>query len=107
MVQNRDIVKDLKVGMLVAVSSGSFPDIGKVLSISPNPNLDSDVSVHWMTQERAPHKPKWMRYFTLSQQKNSTGTVKISEIVLYAFELTARGALKKKSRDYLKKVITE
>lgn len=57
-VQNRDVVKDLQVGMLIAIAGDNFPKIGTVQPIPPNPSIDSEISIHWMTQERAPHKPK-------------------------------------------------
>ena len=101
MLQNRDIVKEIRAGMLVAVLDQTFPCIGKVTDVSPNPHPDSDLQIHWMIQEKASHKPKWLRYFKLSQRKDAMGTIKIKDVVLYGFDLTEKGALKKKSREYL------
>ena len=50
-------------------------------------------------------KPKWLRFFRESKQP--IGTISYNDIVLYDFELTAHGALKKKSRDYLQKAFKE
>jgi hypothetical protein len=58
-----------------------------------------------LVQERAAHKPKWARFFKISTKKDAVGAVKISDILLYGFELTAKGALKKKSREYLQKIL--
>ena len=102
MVQNRDVVKELCIGMLVATSGATFPNIGTVKAIPPNPCMDSTIHVHWMEQERAPHKPKWIRYFKPSTKRDAVGTVTINEILLYDFQLTKNGALKKKCRDYLR-----
>ena len=103
--QNRDVVKELQVGMLVAVSGQVFPKIGKVVHIPPNPGQDADITTHWLVQERAAHKPKWARFFKISTKKDAVGAIKISDILLYGFELTAKGALKKKSREYLQKIL--
>ena len=96
-VQNQDIVKQLRVGMLIAIKSS-----GKVVALPPNLSLTSDISVHWMIQEQAPHKPKWLRFFKPSKKRNAEGTTPINDVVLYGFELTANGALRKKSREYLR-----
>ena len=89
--------------MLIATTtnSASFPKVGRVVSIPPNPSLTSDVTVHWMDQERAIHKPKWLRFFYPSKKKNAVGTISLQDILLYGFELTKKGGLKKKSREYL------
>ena len=40
--ENRDILKELKVGMLVAVQSKyEIPRIGEVTQIPPNPTMES------------------------------------------------------------------
>ena len=101
-IQNRDVVKELEVGTLIAAPGNNFPKVGKVLSIPPNPTIESIIKIQWMGQERAPHKPKWMRSFKLGP-KNAVGCIKMNEIVLYGFQLTNRGCLKKKSREYLQK----
>ena len=102
--QNRDVVKELRVGALIAIAGINFPKVGEVLSIPPNPSLDSDIDVQWMNQERAPHKPRWQRCFKLGP-KNALGSTKMSDILLYSFQLTNKGCLKKKSRDYLKSTL--
>ncbi len=102
-VQNRDVTKELQVGMLVAVQEAAFVQIGTVQAIPPDPHNDTLVTVHWMEQERAPHKPKWLRYFKPAPitKKNAVGTVTFADIMLYDFQLTKSGALKKKSREYI------
>lgn len=97
MLQNQDISKQLKVDMLIATTGGDLPKIGKV------PKLHSVISVHWMVQERAPHKPKWQRYFRPKSGTTALGNVAIQDIILYGFDLTKNGALKKQSREYLQK----
>ena len=67
--QNRDVVKELQVGMLVAVSGQVFPKIGKVVHIPPNPGQDADITTHWLVQERAAHKPKWARFLKFQQKR--------------------------------------
>ncbi len=99
-VQNRDVLKELQVGMLVATEGVAFPQVGKVQVIPPNSGAATPITVQWMEQERAPHKPKWLRYFKPTEV---TGTISFEDILLYDFELTKCGALKKKTRDYLQK----
>ena len=44
-VQNRDVVKDLQKGMLVATDMGEhFPQIGTVQAIPPNPDATSKIT---------------------------------------------------------------
>ena len=60
-IENQDVIRDLAVGMLVAVGGESFPRIGKVAAIPPgNLSLDSSVEVAWFQQERASYKPQWL-----------------------------------------------
>ena len=87
--------------MLAAVKAAAFPRVGRIEAISPNPNCNSEVTILFMEQERAPHKPKWARYFKLSSRKDAVGIIRFSDIILYDFQLTQRGALKKKAREYL------
>ena len=96
---NCDVMKELQVGMLVAVQGSTFVQVGTVQAIPADPNSDSKVTVHWMEQERAPHKPKWLRYFKPSPitKKDAIGTVSFANIILYDFELTNNGGLRKKS----------
>ncbi len=101
MVHNRDVVRELEVGMLVATGEGAFPRIGTVEAIPPNPSLESPLTVHWMEQEKAQHKSKWLRFFHPSLKKDAVGTISYGDIVLYDFVLTKKGALKKKAREYL------
>ena len=93
--------------MLIAVPGGTFPKVGRVQTIPPNPSVETEISVHWMIHERAPHKPKWLRNFKLSSSKNAIGSAFIKDIILYGFDLTNKGCLKKKSREYLKKHIED
>ena len=103
MVQNRDVVKELNVGMLVATADprANFPRVGTVHLITPDPSNDSHVTILWMEQEKAPHKPKWLRFFRPSS-KNTVGMITFNDILLHDFDLTNNGALKKRSREYLK-----
>ncbi len=81
--------------MLVATAGlEEIPLIGTVLSIDPD-----SVKVQWMAQEKASHKPKWARGF---KHHSSSGIITFNEILLYDFQLTQNGCIKKKSRDYLK-----
>lgn len=85
--------------MVAARGDNNFPRIGKVAEIPADMTLKSAVVVVWYKQERARHKPRWMRFFTESTQ---SGKLAIQDIILYAFSLTNKGALKKKTREYLK-----
>lgn len=104
-IQNRDVIKELKKGMLIAVVHDNFPRVAKVEVIPGCSKLP--VTVQWLEQERNPQKPRWLRYFRQSRKKQPLGIVPYSDIVLYDFELTKKGALKKKSRDYLQKYIKD
>ena len=85
--------------MLVAIDMGEhFPQIGTVQAIPPNPDTTSNITIELMQQERAPHKPKWLRFFKMT---SAIRTVSFKQIILYDFQLTKCGALKKKSREYL------
>ena len=104
--ENRDVVKELKVGMLVATTGpaeSTIAQVGIVQSIEGTSSLNSKLTVNWMAQEKASHKPKWLRSFKISTKKDSLGTITFNDILLYDFELTKNGTLKKKSRDYLQK----
>ena len=59
--ENRDVVKEIKTGMLMAVDGGKgfVPRVGTVKAIPPNANAESQFSVHLMEPERAPYKPKF------------------------------------------------
>ena len=56
---------------------------------------DNPVEVQWCDLERASHKPKWLRFFIPGKTITS---IRFSDILLYDFKLTPRGALRKKSR---------
>ena len=95
------MTKDLTVGMLVAVSGSQLPKVGKVYSITDaHPTIQSSIVVEWLVQEQARHKPRWLRPFKASK-KESFGTIKYSDLLLYDFQLTNSGCLKKQSREYL------
>ena len=100
-VQNQDVVRDLQVGMMVAIETegASFPDVGRVIAINSSAQ-DTPVQVQWFDQERATHKPKWLRYFLPG---STTTSIRYSDILLYDFQLTQKGALKKRSREYLQR----
>ena len=77
----------------------NFPRVGRVTTVPSDPTLQFFIQVEWYKQERATHKPQWLRCFSPSAV---LGELQIDEIVLYDFELTKKGAFKKKTRDYLK-----
>ena len=52
----------MRVGMLVAIAGDNFPRVGEVVVIPPNVSFNSFITVQWMVQERAVHKPKWQRF---------------------------------------------
>ena len=103
-IQNRDIIKELKVGMLIAIAESDIARVGKVLAIPSNISLDSNITIQWMVQERAPHKPKGQRIFKFGA-KDVFGETELKNVLLFDFELTNNGCLKKKSRDYLKSIL--
>ena len=80
--KNRDVVKELKVGMLVATIGTTIARIGTIKAIPPNPCYESQLTIHWMEQERAPHKPKWLRFFSPSTKKDSVSTITFKDILL-------------------------
>lgn len=84
--------------MYIAAQEGTLPKLGRVVSLPSERSLHSLVEVQWLVQEKAPHKPRWMRYF---KETDKIGSLPLSDVVLYDFELTKNGALKKKSREYL------
>lgn len=65
-----------------------------------NPSIESPIMVHWMEQ-KAQHKSKWLRFIHPSAKRDAMRTVTYRDILLYDFKLTRKGALKKKSREYL------
>ena len=85
--------------MVAARGVDAFPRIGRVTKVPGDMTLKSTVAVVWYNQERARHKPRWMRFFTETKQ---SGALAVEDILLYDFSLTKKGALKKKTREYLK-----
>lgn len=101
---NRDITKEIGIGMNVAVmersdSRNGPPYLATIVEVPFNLSLESAVTVNWLNPEKAPHKSRWLRYFKPSTQ---TASVSLQDIILYDFELTKSGALKKQARDFLK-----
>ena len=47
--------------------------------------MDSDIDITIYDQEKAPHKPRWFRYFHLGRKMTK---VAISDILLYDFQVT-------------------
>ena len=88
-IQNRDIIKELKVGMLIAIAESDITRVGKVLAIPSNISLDSNITIQWMVQERAPHKPKWQRIFKFGA-KDVFGETELKNVLLFDFELTIK-----------------
>ena len=90
--------------MLVAVSSRKSPNEGlpfiAVVKELPGSVTDEcEIMVEWMKREAAPHKSKWLRYL---ENSGRTDFIPITDIILYDFELTKNGGLKKTTRDFLK-----
>ncbi len=54
-IQNRDTVKELRIGMLIATAGENVAKVGRVHAIPPNPMLDTTITIHWFNQERALH----------------------------------------------------
>ena len=96
-IKNLDVLKNLLSGMLIPIKG---TQLAKVTAISPNPTLETTIDVQWLHQEKAAHKPRWSRFFIIA---TSFGTILINDIILYDFQLTSKGALKKKAREYLQK----
>lgn len=78
--------------MLVATEGKTFVQIGTVQSIQPNPTEFSSIIVQWMQQQKAPHKSRWLRFF---EPSTDVGIISFAEILLYDFQLTKNGGLKK------------
>lgn len=69
--------------MLVATDAGEpFPQIRTVQDIPPNPDTTSEITIELIQQERAPHKPKWLRFFKQSSVI-MTLTLSIKDIISY------------------------
>ena len=82
--------------MTVALKSDDvIPIVGTVTKIS---KPQEQITVELMVQERAPHKPKWLRSF---KQTEKSDNFSFRDIVLYDFQLTKSGCFEKRSRDYL------
>ena len=102
---NTDVEKELKAGSIIAVNHpqwiGEVPQIAIVESVI---TLSSTltITISWMDQERAPHKPRWLRTWHKSSKFPQT-TINVSNILLYDITLTNKGALKKVTREYLQK----
>lgn len=101
---NRDIVKELRIGMTIALSSRYHvktgpPFIAIVTEIPPTLSLESSITINWMDQEKALHKSKWFKCLKTTTQ---SATVPLHEVILYDFELTKNGALKKHTREFKK-----
>ena len=97
--ENRNVVEELEEGVMVAFTdkiNGAL-QLARVVSIPPNPTIDSMVKIVLFKQERAANKSKWNRYFFESE---ATDELKILDIVLYDFKLTQMGALKKRTKEY-------
>ena len=87
--------------MMVALGNKQeTPIIGEVVWIQPNPTLHSKLTVLLFNQERAPHKPKWLRYFRKTTKESDFF---MNDILLYDFSLTHKGAIRKSTREYLLK----
>jgi hypothetical protein len=97
---NRNILQELKVGMLVAVpGKDAIPTIGEVAAIPPNPTVDSQVTLTlWIVDKGQTHKPRWQRTYTRSMKQAANP---IADILLYDFTLTKMGMLRKATREYL------
>ena len=67
-IQNRDIIKELKVGMLIAIAESDIARVGKVLAIPSNISLDSILpSSEWY--RRGHHiNPNGKEFLNLGQK---------------------------------------
>ena len=105
MLHNRDIVKELMPGSVIALNHhqwrGTVPQLAKVTSIPPNPTDQSQFPILWLEPESAPHKSRWCRFYSESKKKSANSSAYFSEVLLYDIELTKNGALKKQTREYL------
>ena len=102
---NRDVVKELVAGSIVALNHhrrrGTVPQLAKVTGIPPNPTDQSQFQILWLEPESASHKGRWLRFYYESKKKTGNSTASYSEVILYDIELTKKGALKKQTREYL------
>lgn len=101
---NRDIVRELELGMFVAISSTAIPVVGEVSYLPADPSITCNINILVWKQEKAPHKPKWLRCFHRTSDQIE---VALSAVVLYGFTLTAKGAFRKTTREYLQNMTEE
>lgn len=89
--------------MLVALQEKSeIPRIGEVIWIQPNPTQESTITILLYEQEKCTHKPKWLRNFKKTARDHQA---KVANVILYDFQLTSKGAIRKSTREFLKTII--
>ena len=68
--------------MFIATAGENVAKVGRVHAIPPNPMIDTTITIHWLVQERAPHKPRWMRYFKLTHlnSRNAIGNIMMKDL---------------------------
>ena len=106
MVHNRDVVKELEEGSIVAINHpdkhGIMPQLATVIKLPKEKNLEGEVKIHWLEMKAGQKTARWFHFFQPSYKKNNTAVIQYKNILLYDIELTKKGALKKESREYLK-----
>lgn len=106
MVHNRDVVKELEEGSIVAIDHpdkpGIMPQLATVLKLPREKSLEAEVKIHWLEVKPGQKTARWFRYFQPSHKKDSISFIQYKNILLYDIVLTKKGALKKESREYLK-----
>ena len=55
MIANQDVVKDLRVGMLIAVAGKTAPRVGTVQAVPHAPTEDAEVEVSLLQHRREHH----------------------------------------------------
>lgn len=106
MIHNRDVVKELEEGSIIAVNhpdkSGIMPQLATVIKLPTEKNLEGVVKIHWLEVKPGQKTARWFRFFEPSHKKDSMSFIQYKNILLYDIVLTKNGALRKESREYLK-----
>ena len=106
MIHNRDIVKELEEGSIVAVNHpdkpGIIPQLATVIKLPKEKNLEGEVKIHWLDMKPGQKVARWFRFYQPSKKRDCTSFIQYKNILLYDIALTKNGALRKESRDYLK-----
>ena len=111
-VHNRDVCSEIHPGCLVAVDHpswvGTIPQIAKIVSIPPEPSLDTCVEIGWFDEKSGTsYRDRWHRQFVYPSKNYGNTYIPIRNIILYDFELNRTGTLKKATREELKRKYQE